>query len=67
MRPIIPVEILMRETADLQKSVAADLSIPDPIIPVKQKKESAKNENSPEHDRGTGNIDDSTSIPASGE
>jgi hypothetical protein len=67
MRPNIPVEILMRETADLQKSVAADLSIPDPIIPAKKKKDSAKNENSAEYDRGTGNIDNNASIPASGE
>ena len=67
MRPIIPVEILMRETDELQKSVAADLSVPDPIIPPKRKKESPKDENSAEHDRGTGGIDDNKSVPASGE
>lgn len=74
MRPIIPTDILMRETAELQKSVAADLSVPDPIITqptvksTKKSKESAETiENSPKHDRGTGNIDDNASIPATGE
>jgi hypothetical protein len=66
MRRFIPLDILMRETEQLQKSVAADLSVPDPvptpIVPQKTKKESAKDENSAEHDRGTGNIDDNASI-----
>ena len=55
----------MRESAELQKSVAADLSVPDPIIAPEKPKSTKKGkevEDSTEHDGGTGNIDDSASV-----
>ena len=74
MRPFIPVDILMKETAELQKSVAADLQVPDPvpsnIVTKKSKKSTSgdeKLENPQEHDGGTGSIDDNKSVPASGQ
>jgi len=69
MRPYIPTNILMRETPELQKSVAADLQVPDPapsnIIspePEKSTKKGKKVENPTEHDGGTGSNDDSQSV-----
>lgn len=73
MRPFIPVDILMKETAELEKSVAADLQVPDPVpsnIITKKSKKSTdaeeKVENSQEHDRGTGGSNDNQGVPASG-
>ena len=73
MRRFIPVEILMKETDELQKSVAADLQVPDPvpsnIIAKKSKKSTSgeeKVENPQEYDRGTGSLDDNQSVPATG-
>jgi hypothetical protein len=76
MRPFIPVEISMRETADLQKSVAADLEIPDPapntIVTTPSKKSTKKIENAkggsensevaPEHDAGSGSSSNNESV-----
>lgn len=69
MRPFIPVDISMKETSELSKSVAADLSVPDPtpIVPQKKKKESENNENSKEYDRGASGIDNNTDINPSGQ
>jgi hypothetical protein len=80
MRPFIPIDIRMRETAELEKSVAADLNIPDPvpasIVTPESKKSTPKvkkaedgsavtSESTPEYDRGTGSIDDNTSVESS--
>jgi hypothetical protein len=69
MRPYIPIDVRMRETAELQKSVAADLNVPDPspIITKKAKKESASNENSAEYDRGTSGGNDNASVESPSE
>lgn len=70
MRPFIPTEVLMRETAELQKSVAADLQVPDPapatIVTPPSKKVKTVNENPAKYDSGTGSIDDNQSVPPSG-
>lgn len=52
---VISSELIMTETEQLQKSVAADLKISDPIGIIAKKKEKV-NENPQEHDRGTGSI-----------
>jgi hypothetical protein len=71
MRPYIPVDIRMRETAELQKSVAADLNVPDPVptsivTPESQKstprKKKAEDESTPEHDTGSGGIDNNAGV-----
>lgn len=76
MRPFIPVEVRMKETDELQKSVAADLNVPDPapvsIVtpePKKSTKNSKKvedNESAPEHDAGTGSVNDNASVEPTG-
>ena len=71
MRPYIPTDIRMKETAELQKSVAADLNVPDPapsiIAPetAKSTKKGKEVENPPEHDAGTGSIDNNDGIESS--
>lgn len=80
MRPYIPTDILMRETPELQKSVAADLNVPDPapsnIIATKSKKSTKQSANSSDgsvatsesaakYDTGTGSIDDNASVESS--
>jgi len=66
MRPYIPVEVLVRETPELQKSVAADLQVPDPVIVAPSKPKSTKKgkevEDSPEYDAGTGSNDNNASV-----
>ena len=67
MRPIIQTEILMRETDELQKSVAADLNVPDPApANIIVKKDNKVNENSAKYDRGTGDINDNEGVQPSG-
>jgi len=81
LRPFIPSDILMRETPELQKSVAADLNVPDPapksiVTPEPQKstKKSKKaedgsvasSENTPEYDAGAGRIDNNNSVEPAG-
>jgi hypothetical protein len=74
MRPYIPVDIIMRESSDLQKSIATDLSIPDPtpsnIITPEPQKSTGRVENSestPQHDTGTSSINDNISVRSSSE
>jgi hypothetical protein len=77
MRPYIPVDVRMRETAELQKSVAADLNVPDPapasIVTPEPKKSTPKakkvedgsvetSESAPEHDAGTGSVNNNASV-----
>lgn len=68
MRPYIPTDIRMKETAELQKSVAADLNVPDPapsiIAPetAKSTKKGKEVEDSPEYDAGTGSNDNNASV-----
>ena len=64
MRPFIKTDVTIVETEELQKSIASDLQVPDPIITKKKEK---VNENSKEHDRGTGSLDNNAGIVPSGE
>jgi hypothetical protein len=81
MRPYIPSDIRMRETAELQKSVAADLNVPDPVpasivTPEPQKStpkakkvedgSAVTSESTAEHDAGTGSVNDNAGVESSG-
>ena len=59
MKHEISAELKMVQSADLEKSVAADLLLPDPIISQEDNK---SNENSKEHDGRASNQHDITDL-----
>jgi hypothetical protein len=63
MRRII-TNIRMVETEDLQKSVASDLQVPDPIITPTEEK---VNENSKKYDGRASGVSDNASVVAPSE
>jgi hypothetical protein len=64
MRPFIKTDVTIVETEELQKSVASDLQVPDPIITPKKEK---VNENSEKHDGRASGVNDNASISPSSE
>jgi hypothetical protein len=64
MRPFIKTDVRIVETEELQKTIASDLQVPDPIITPKKEK---VNENSKKHDGRASGVNDNPSISPSGE